>query len=127
MKKFKILVICMMIFSFVIVGVGFAFLPDIIPIHFGIDGAPDQFGSKYFMLLFPTIITIIGGVALAVCRYAKVSENYKKYTSVSRGIDIANNDIMDIVFRKVRKYILEESQLKDAVAIIDEMETLLGK
>jgi len=54
-------------------------------------------------------------------------ENYKKYTSVSRGIDIANNDIMDIVFRKVRKYILEESQLKDAVAIIDEMETLLGK
>ena len=86
MKKFKILVISLMILSFVIVGVGFVYLPDIIPIHFGIDGAPDEFGSKYFMLLFPTVITIVGGVALAVCRYAKVSENYKKYTMLTVSI-----------------------------------------
>ena len=86
MKKYKILVISLMILSFVIVGVSFAYLPDIIPIHFSIDGAPDQFGSKYFMLLFPTVITIVGGVALAVCRYAKVSENYKKYTMLTVSI-----------------------------------------
>ena len=57
MKKFKIAIICLMILSFVVVGVSFAFLEEVIPIHFGIDGKPDQYGSKYFMLIFPLFST----------------------------------------------------------------------
>ncbi len=79
MKKFKIAIIGLMILSFVIVGVSFAFLGDIIPIHFGIDGKPDQYGSKYFMLLFPLISTIVGVTMLLVYKYGNNTDNYNKY------------------------------------------------
>ncbi len=79
MKKSKIAIICLMLLSFVAAGVFFVFLSDTIPTHFAPDGTPDQFGSKYFMLIFAGIATIVGLVMLLVCRYGKVSENYKKY------------------------------------------------
>ena len=79
MKKFKIAIICLMILSFVVVGVSFAFLEEVIPIHFGIDGKPDQYGSKYFMLIFPLFSTIVGVTMLLVNKYGKNSDNYNKY------------------------------------------------
>lgn len=80
MKKFKIAIICLMLLSLVITGVSFMFLGDIIPIHIGIDGTPDQYGSKYFILVFPFVMCVIGVTMLLVVKYAKVTENYKKYT-----------------------------------------------
>ena len=79
MKKNKIILICLMILSIVITGVSFLFLNDTIPTHFGVDGKPDQYGSKYFMLLFPLVLNIIGGVMLIISKYMKLSDNYKKY------------------------------------------------
>lgn len=79
MKKYKIAIICLMILSFVVVGISFAFLSDIIPIHFGIDGKPDQFGSKYVMLMFPVLSVVIGLTMLLVCKYGNNTENYNKY------------------------------------------------
>lgn len=79
MKKNKIILICLMILSIVITGVSFLFLNDTIPTHFGVDGKPDQYGSKYFMLLFPLVLNIIGGIMLIISKYMKLSDNYKKY------------------------------------------------
>lgn len=79
MKKFKIVIVCLMLLSFIITGISFAFLNDTIPNHFGIDGQPDQYGSKYFILIFPLIMTLIGIAMLLVSKYGKVSENYQKY------------------------------------------------
>lgn len=79
MKKFKIVIVCLMLLSFIITGISFAFLNDTIPTHFGIDGQPDQYGSKYFILIFPLIMTLIGIAMLLVSKYGKVSENYQKY------------------------------------------------
>jgi uncharacterized membrane protein len=79
MKKFKVAIISLILLAFVFAGISFAFLSDIIPIHFGINGDPDQFGSKYFILIFPSVISIVGISMLLVCRYANVSENYQKY------------------------------------------------
>ena len=79
MKKNKIILICLMILSIVITGVSFLFLNDTIPTHFGVDGRPDQYGSKYFMLLFPIVLNIIGGIMLIISKYMKLSDNYKKY------------------------------------------------
>ena len=80
MKKIKISLIVLNVLSFVVTGVFLLFLGDLVPIHFGVDGTPDQFGSKYFMLLFPTLSTVISVIMLLVCKYAKVTENYAKYT-----------------------------------------------
>ena len=52
MKKSKIFILVIMLLSIVATGISFAFLSDTIPTHIGIDGRPDQYGSKYFMLLF---------------------------------------------------------------------------
>ena len=59
MKNSKIVIIGLILLSFILVGISFSFLDDIIPIHLGIYGKPDQFGSKYFVLLFPLIITCL--------------------------------------------------------------------
>ena len=61
MKKFKritimILAVLPMIYSAVAV---FFFLPDTVAAHFGIDGTPDRYGSKYEAFLFPAIILVI--------------------------------------------------------------------
>lgn len=34
-------------------------LPKIIPIHFGFDGKPDNFGSKYFIFLLPILALLL--------------------------------------------------------------------
>ena len=78
-KVNKIIILCLIALSFAIAGVGLMMLSDIIPIHFGVDGKPDQFGSKYFIMIFPGVITLCGLSMLLVCKYANVSENYKKY------------------------------------------------
>ena len=58
MKNSKLVIIGLVLLSFVVVGISFSFLSDIIPIHLGVDGKPDQYGSKYFVLLFPLIMTL---------------------------------------------------------------------
>lgn len=80
MRKNKIFIICLMLLSLVITCVAMAFLPDSIPTHLGVNGKPDQFGSKYFIFMFPVINILVGLSMLLVCKYAKVSENYRKYT-----------------------------------------------
>lgn len=79
MRKYKIILISLLLLSFFVVCVSFAFLGDTIPTHFGPNGKPDQYGSKYFLLLFPTVGLIICTAMLLVSKYGKVSENYSKY------------------------------------------------
>ena len=75
----KIIILCLILLSFAIAGIGIMMLADIIPTHFGVDGKPDQYGSKYFILIFPGVITLCGLSMLLVCKYANVSDNYRKY------------------------------------------------
>lgn len=79
MKKSKIAIIVLMLLSLVVSGISLAFLDDIIPTHFGVDGNPDQYGSKYFILMFSGIIVIIGTAMLIVANHKRFSDNYKKY------------------------------------------------
>ena len=79
MKKIKISIVCMMLLMFIVAAVSLMFLNDTIPTHFDINGNPDQFGSKYFVLIFPGISLLIGVSMLLISKYAKVSDNYKKY------------------------------------------------
>ena len=60
MKKYKISMICLMLLSLITTCVFFMFMNDTVPTHIGIDGKPDQFGSKYFLLFLPLIMIIIG-------------------------------------------------------------------
>lgn len=58
MKKFKTTMYVLMVVSVLITVVLLAFMPDMIPAHYNIQGEVDRFGSKYESLIFP--ITTIG-------------------------------------------------------------------
>ncbi len=44
-------------------------LPTIIPTHFGFDGTPNAYGSKYTLLLLPGILIVITGLFALLSRY----------------------------------------------------------
>lgn len=83
MKKISISIIILMAISLIATCVSLCFLGDVIPTHIGPNGQPDLFGSKYFLLLFPAISIVVGVSMLLVAKYAKVSDNYRKYLLIT--------------------------------------------
>lgn len=79
MKKYKITMIIILLLSLITCGVSLMFLGDIVPSHIGVNGKPDQWASKYFILLFPGVMSLITIIMLLLCKVAKLTENYKKY------------------------------------------------
>ena len=98
MKKFKritimILAVLPMIYSAVAV---FFILPDTVAAHFGIDGTPDRYGSKYEAFLFPAIILVI---ALLYFLYRKFQEKSSKEDNdrTARNLDILDTVILIVM------------------------------
>ena len=98
MKKFKritimILAVLPMIYSAVAV---FFFLPDTVAAHFGIDGTPDRYGSKYEAFLFPAIIL---GITLLYFLYRKFQEKSSKEDNdrTARNLDILDTVILIVM------------------------------
>lgn len=79
MKKYSFIYLLFILAAFIVSFVAINLLGNTIPLHFGVDGQPDQFGSSYFILLFPVIISIVLVSMLLVAKFAKVSDNYRKY------------------------------------------------
>ena len=98
MKKFKritimILAVLPMIYTAVAV---FFILPDTVAAHFGIDGTPDRYGSKYEAFLFPAIILVI---ALLYFLYRKFQEKSSKEDNdrTARNLDILDTVILIVM------------------------------
>lgn len=83
MKKYKIIVITLMLLTLAVTCISFGFLDDVIPTHMGIDGTPDRYGSKYYLLFFVGISIVIGVIMLVVAQSKKVSDNYRKYLLIT--------------------------------------------
>ena len=118
MKKFKNTIICLILLSLIITGVSFMLLSDIIPTHIGIDGKPDQFGSKYFLLLFPLIMAILGLSMILVSKYGKVSDNYRKYSMLTGVIVETILFVINVVFIVYSLLYVEDSPGFDISKII---------
>lgn len=98
MKKFKrimimILAVLPMIYTAIAV---FFFLPDTVAAHFGIDGTPDRYGSKYEAFLFPTIILVI---TLIYFLYRKFQQKSSKEDNdrTARNLDILDTVILIVM------------------------------
>lgn len=118
MKKLKISIVCLILLSVVFTCVSFLFLNDTIPTHFGIDGKPDRFGSKYFMILFPAISTLAGTTMLLVIKYANVTENYKKYTLITGVILESVFLLLNVLFSTIALLYVEDAPAFDFSKII---------
>ena len=98
MKKFKritimILAVLPTIYSAIAV---FFILPDTVAAHFGIDGTPDRYGSKYEAFLFPAIILVI---TLLYFLYRKFQEKSSKEDNdrTARNLDILDTVILIVM------------------------------
>ena len=61
MKKSYKWIVVLIVLGFVIAGLFFSMAPDQIPVHYGIQGQVDRWGSKYEFILLPTINLLFGG------------------------------------------------------------------
>ena len=98
MKRFKKITIILLailptIYSAIAV---FFILPDTVAAHFGIDGTPDRYGSKYEAFLFPAIILVI---TLLYFLYRKFQEKTSKEDNdrTARNLDILDTVIMIVM------------------------------
>ena len=98
MKRFKKITIILLailptIYSAIAV---FFILPDTVAAHFGIDGTPDRYGSKYEAFLFPAIILVIAVIYFLFRKFqqkASTDENDR----TARNLDILDTVIMIVM------------------------------
>lgn len=54
----------------------FLFMPDTVPVHFGINNQIDRWGNKYELLILPFIIIAIGIMFFLIAKYLDKNEQY---------------------------------------------------
>ncbi len=59
MSKYHLLAFIFLVLNFVLVGISFSFLPEIIPTHFGIKGNIDGTGPKSILWSIPILSTLV--------------------------------------------------------------------
>ena len=98
MKKFKrIMIMILAVLPLIYTAIAvFFFLPDTVAAHFGIDGTPDRYGSKYEAFLFPAIIL---GIAIINFFYRKFQQRSSKEDNdrTARNLDILDTVILIVM------------------------------
>lgn len=72
-KFLNISCILLLSYMWVFAGVNVFSLPDTIPLHFGLDGKPDNYGTKWMVFLMPFIATVL----FVLMRYLSKSKEVK--------------------------------------------------
>ncbi|MBQ8057574.1 MAG: SdpI family protein [Ruminococcus sp.] len=89
----------------------FLFMPDEVPVHFGINNHVDRWGSKYELLILPFVTIVIGIVFLLIARHLDKKEdngsnNYNVMTTIGIAIlglfNILTYYILYIAFTQVQ-------------------------
>lgn len=98
MKNFKKIIIIILavlptIYSAIAV---FFILPDTVAAHFGIDGTPDRYGSKYEALLFPAIILVIALLYFLFRKFQQKSSTDENERT-ARNLDILDTVILIVM------------------------------
>ena len=74
MKKIYGWIIALILLSFVMTGVFLTLAQDVVPVHFGVDGNADRWGSKYEFLLMPVISLLAAGTMVFTGRVNNKTE-----------------------------------------------------
>ena len=98
MKRFKKITIILLailptIYSAIAV---FFILPDTVAAHFGIDGTPDRYGSKYEAFLFPAIILVIALLYFLFRKFQQKSSTDENERT-ARNLDILDTVILIVM------------------------------
>lgn len=91
------LAILIAIINLVYAAYSFANMPDIIPIHFGIDGKPNGWGEKYTIFFIPIINLALVGFMASVRKHP--------FSYLNLSIKLSNNNLEERV--KLGKQLLD--------------------
>lgn len=58
---------------------GLFVLPEVIPVHFGPSGEPDNWGSRWFMFLYPVVMIFVNGMAKPMKKLDPKNANYAHF------------------------------------------------
>lgn len=83
MKKIYGCIIALILLSFVLTGVFLTLAPDVVPVHYGVDGNVDRWGSKYEFLLMPVLSAV---AVVAMILSGRVSNKMEKQSPKAVGI-----------------------------------------
>ena len=99
----KLISFVLLIFIWEYTFISYRELPDIIPIHFGLDGTPDGFSTKKMSWLLPFIATFIFGLLFYLSKNQSSSllnlpSNIKENKTLSSNIIHFVNLIVMVIF-----------------------------
>lgn len=94
MKKYGIICAVIAVVGLLVTFIGLSLLPDTVPVHFGLDGQANRWGSKYELLITPAAALLMGGAFLFAAWKQDVT---KKEGALARTI-FAVAAIFELVF-----------------------------
>ena len=78
--------------SFALAAGAWSTLPDVVPTHFGISGAPNGWGSKQTIWLLP-------GIGLLIYLLLSVAAHYPRFVNLPFAVDRNAPEVQRIIFR----------------------------
>lgn len=103
MKLFKNKnVLCILTIIPMIIGViSLAFLPNIIPIHWGFDGNVNSYGSKYIILTLPIVSIVVLGIYALRLKFGTATENKDAVGMLQLVLNILMVMVITITFNSI--------------------------
>ncbi|MDD6396241.1 MAG: DUF1648 domain-containing protein [Firmicutes bacterium] len=106
LKTQKIICIILMILPLAITAVALMFMPEQVPMHYGINGQVDRWGSKYENLILPVLTIVLGGFMLIVAKFSSDDESSMKN---NEKVTIITNIAVLLLFNAINLYFIYTS------------------
>lgn len=101
LKTQKIICIILMLLPLAITAVALMFMPEQVPMHYGINGQVDRWGSKYENLILPVLTIVLGAFMLIVAKFSSDDESSVKN---NEKVTILANISMLLLFNAMNLY-----------------------
>lgn len=101
LKTQKIICIILMFLPLAITAVALMFMPEQVPMHYGINGQVDRWGSKYENLILPVLTIVLGAFMLIVAKFSSDDESSVKN---NEKVTILANISMLLLFNAMNLY-----------------------
>lgn len=106
LKTQKIICIILMLLPLAMTAVALMFMPERVPMHYGINGQVDRWGSKYENLILPIITIVFGAFMLIVAKFSSENENSVKN---NEKVTILTNIAALLLFNAMNAYFIYTS------------------
>ncbi|MGN0474312.1 MAG: SdpI family protein [Acutalibacteraceae bacterium] len=106
LKTQKIICIILMLLPLAITSVALMFMPEQVPMHYGINGQVDRWGSKYENLIFPVLTIVLGAFMLIVAKFSSDDESSMKN---NEKVTIITNIAVLLLFNAINLYFIYTS------------------